>query len=204
MISSIYSYLSKNLKDLKLKNIALLFLSIMLVACSSTSSSQITGYDIWLRHSYLPPITDNRFTPNERFPNSFGRAEYFDNKMVKLTYDIEQSITSITRCDEPITICRHGVIKPSVKITYDTTNLKNGRLWAEGTFTFDIAKTQTFSDGFVYVKNSISEGFPLLKEETVEIPFSGFIETGKPLTVSGPYDSEFQIAIGEIKARKRI
>ncbi len=185
-----------------MKKLALLLVPLALTACATNDVRSKKEYSIWVEHTYLPPIRDNRFKDAVRATASFGETEYFSNQPRILKEDLKFDMDTIVRCDNPVTICRHGVIKPEVHITMHTGDISEGKIWAEGLFVVGIAREQVSSSDTGYIKNRIADGFPILKEEVKEISFSGFIESGKPILVSGPYGSKYQIAVRDIKLLK--
>jgi hypothetical protein len=170
-------------------------LVLALTGCQSTPESKEVAYNTTLEWEFTQPERDNRF-PNENQP-----AQRF-SQTGALTLDTESGSRYIyidpkyiVRCDIPVTICRHGITNQTIKYTIKKYGSENKQLLISGVYTFELKKDVSREDNTGYVNKSISEGFPLLPQESKSIPFSGISGNGEVISVSGPYGTAFKIAL---------
>lgn len=175
---------------------ALLFIAssvVLLNGCGSTPEKGNVNSIAILSQSYTPPMRDNRLPEKEIIPNSSKvRIKPFRNQG-KSSRSYVSPITSIVRCDEAVTVCKHGLVVSSVE--YTVSQHSDSKAIVEGVFTFNLrGKIRKESDrGFI--ERSVHEGFPQLPHQTKSIPFSGVTGKGEVISVSGPYDTQFSLAL---------
>jgi hypothetical protein len=183
-----------------MKLIITLPLSVMLGAfvlngCQSTSNKQIKQYEAWVAYEFNAPEKDNRFPNKLTLSSKSGRKSIFLDNGLSSTGEFYLNPQSIVRCDTPITVCKHGIINPIVKVEYDKQQISEGKITISGELIFEVAKNVKRESEIGYTELSIPNDFPLLPQETVTVPFTGLTGNGEIIDVTGPYDSSFSISV---------
>jgi len=169
--------------------------AFFLTGCESTPDNQIKQYEAWVAYEFNAPEKDNRL-PNKLTlsSKSGGRSIFLDNGLSS-TGEFYLNPQNIVRCDTPVTVCKHGIINPIVKVEYDKQQISQGKMTVSGEFIFEVAKNVKRESEIGYTELSIPDDFPLLPQETITIPFTGLTGNGEIIEVTGPYESRFSILV---------
>jgi hypothetical protein len=189
-----------NIKRNEMKSIKTLPLSIfvgsfILTGCQSTSNDQIKQYEAWVAYEFNVPEKDNRFPNKLTLSSKSGRKSVFLDNGLPSNGEFYLNPQSIVRCDDPITVCKHGIINPIVRVEYNKQQISSGKMSISGELIFEVAKNVKRESSIGYTELSISDGFPLLPQETVTVPFTGLTGGGEIIEVTGPYESSFSISV---------
>ena len=177
--------------------LSILFPTLLLVftGCKSTPENKKVKYNTTFAWEFTQPERDNRF------PNDTSEVSRHSHPIV-LTSDEENKPSNINinpiyivRCDEPVTICRHGITNPTIKYSIKKYGVESNQFLISGVYTFELKKDVSRDSRITSVNKSISEGFPMLPQESQSFPFSGVSGNGEVISVSGPYSTTFKVAL---------
>lgn len=166
-----------------------------LTGCQSILSSEPTPYKAMITYDFAPLELDNRFPNKRSLSEKISRTSSFSDDGLLTSSEIKFKPSHIIRCDEPVTECRHGIINPIIKIEYNKEEISNGKIIVSGKYIFEISKSVKRKSQISSTTTTIPEGFPLLPQETIIIPFTGMTGDGEVITVSGPYESSFSLSV---------
>lgn len=170
-------------------------LFLALTGCKSTPENKKVNFNTTFAWEFTQPERDNRF------PSDTSKIYKHSQSMV-LTSDEENKSSyininpiHIVRCDEPVTICRHGITNPTIKYSIKKYGVESNQFLISGVYTFELKKDVSRDSRITSVKKSTLEGFPMLPQESHSFPFSGVSGNGEVISVSGPYGTTFKVAL---------
>ena len=165
----------------------------LLHGCGSTPEKESVNFIATLSQSYTPPMQNSRLPDKVIIPNSSKTyiKPFFNQENRSKNY--VSPITHIVRCDESVPVCKHGIVISLIE--YTIKQHADNRALVEGVFTFKLRGKIREESDMGFIEESIPEGFPQLPHQTKSIPFSGVTGNGEVISVSGPYDTQFSLAL---------